>query len=78
MTEPDVQGNEREGSGKKAPAVLILAPIIFLLLWSSGFAYVKMGLAYSGPITYLTLRFGLGNIDNSPIFFLNHGSRVII
>lgn len=59
MTEPDVQGNEREGSGKKAPAVLILVPIIFLLLWSSGFAYVKMGLAYSGPITYLTLRFGL-------------------
>jgi drug/metabolite transporter (DMT)-like permease len=36
-----------------------VAPVIFLLLWSSGFATAKVGLAHSGPLTFLTLRYAL-------------------
>ncbi len=36
-----------------------LAPAIFLLLWSAGFSFVKMGLAYAPPMTFLMLRYVL-------------------
>lgn len=36
-----------------------MAPVIFLLLWSSGFAMAKAGLAHSGPLTFLALRYAL-------------------
>ena len=35
------------------------APAIFLLFWSGGFAAGKVGLAYTGPLTFLTLRYAL-------------------
>jgi drug/metabolite transporter (DMT)-like permease len=34
-----------------------LAPVIFVLLWSTGFVASKYGLPYAEPFTYLTLRF---------------------
>jgi drug/metabolite transporter (DMT)-like permease len=40
-----------------APRWLGLAPAVFLLLWSSGFAFVKMGLAHAEPMTFLALRY---------------------
>ena len=45
----------REGT----PRWLRLAPAIFLLLWSAGFSFVKIGLAYAEPITFLLLRYVL-------------------
>ncbi|MGB3288995.1 MAG: DMT family transporter [Burkholderiaceae bacterium] len=33
------------------------APTLFLLLWSFGFVFLKMGLAYSDPLTFLALRY---------------------
>lgn len=39
--------------------VLKLAPIIFLLFWSGGFAMGKIGLGYTGPMTFLSLRYGV-------------------
>jgi drug/metabolite transporter (DMT)-like permease len=47
------------GGGTKArkPLWLLLAPAIFLVLWSAGFAVAKVGLLYTQPITLLTLRY---------------------
>jgi drug/metabolite transporter (DMT)-like permease len=36
-----------------------LAPVFFVLLWSSGFIGAKYGLPYAGPATFLALRFAL-------------------
>jgi drug/metabolite transporter (DMT)-like permease len=36
-----------------------LAPVLFVLLWSSGFIGAKYGLPYAGPATFLALRFAL-------------------
>ena len=33
------------------------APIAFLVLWSSGFVFLKVGLTYSDPLTFLALRY---------------------
>jgi drug/metabolite transporter (DMT)-like permease len=35
----------------------LLAPIVFVLLWSTGFIGAKLGLPYAGPLTFLLLRF---------------------
>ncbi len=37
----------------------LLAPVVFLILWSSGFICIKIGLAYTAPLTFLALRYGL-------------------
>lgn len=33
------------------------APIVFLVLWSSGFVFLKLGLHYADPLTFLALRY---------------------
>lgn len=43
----------------KRPLWLTLAPAIFLLLWSAGFAIAKVGLLHAAPITLLALRYVL-------------------
>lgn len=40
-----------------APAWLKAAPILFLLLWSGGFAIAKIGLEHAPPMTFLALRY---------------------
>jgi drug/metabolite transporter (DMT)-like permease len=34
-------------------------PLLFIVLWSSGYVAGKLGLPHTGPLTLLTLRFGL-------------------
>jgi drug/metabolite transporter (DMT)-like permease len=41
------------------PIWLRLAPVIFLLLWSGGYAVAKVGLGYAAPMVILALRFAL-------------------
>lgn len=41
------------------PLWLVLAPAVFLLLWSAGFAVAKLGLKHAPPITLLALRYSL-------------------
>lgn len=41
------------------PAWLQAAPALFLLLWSSGFVVLKVGLAYADPLTFLALRYAI-------------------
>lgn len=40
------------------PLWLVLAPFIFLFLWSVGYSIAKIGLQYTDPMTLLALRFG--------------------
>ncbi len=39
------------------PLWLILAPIIFLVLWSGGFSVAKLGLLHAEPLSFLVLRY---------------------
>jgi len=39
------------------PRWLRAAPALFLLLWSSGFVFLKLGLRYADPLTFLALRY---------------------
>jgi drug/metabolite transporter (DMT)-like permease len=47
------------GIPEASPLLLKAAPAIFLLFWSGGFAAGKVGLAYTGPLTFLTVRYVL-------------------
>jgi drug/metabolite transporter (DMT)-like permease len=42
-----------------SPLLLKVAPAIFLLFWSGGFAAGKVGVAYTGPLTFLAVRYAL-------------------
>lgn len=37
-------------------AAIFAAPGLFVLLWSSGFVFAKLGLAYAEPLTFLSVR----------------------
>jgi drug/metabolite transporter (DMT)-like permease len=39
-----------------SPLWLRAAPVIFLLIWSSSFVFLKLGLRYTDPLTFLALR----------------------
>ncbi len=41
----------------KKPLWLVLAPVIFLLLWSGGFSVAKFGLMHAEPMSFLALRY---------------------
>ena len=41
----------------RKPLWLLLAPAIFLLLWSGGFSVAKLGLAHAEPLSFLALRY---------------------
>lgn len=41
------------------PRLLLVAPLLFLILWSGGFVVAKSGLAYAEPMTFLALRYAL-------------------
>lgn len=40
-----------------APVWLKAAPVLFLLLWSGGFGFAKIGLEHAPPMTFLALRY---------------------
>ena len=42
-----------------SPLLLKVAPAIFLLFWSGGFATGKIGVTYTGPMTFLAVRYAL-------------------
>lgn len=41
----------------RKPLWLILAPVIFLLLWSGGFSVAKLGIIHADPLSFLALRY---------------------
>jgi drug/metabolite transporter (DMT)-like permease len=59
------------------PASLIFwraAPFIFLLFWSGGYSFAKLGLAHIEPLTMLALRYGLAALALAP-FLARRGTR---
>jgi drug/metabolite transporter (DMT)-like permease len=51
-----------------------VAPFIFLIFWSGGYTFAKLGLAHIEPMTMLTLRYGLAAVALTP-FLLRSGTR---
>jgi drug/metabolite transporter (DMT)-like permease len=49
------------------PLWLILAPAIFLVLWSGGFSIAKLGIKHAEPLTFLALRYALVLIILTPL-----------
>jgi drug/metabolite transporter (DMT)-like permease len=43
------------------------APLIFLVLWSGGYAAAKVGLPYTGPMTLLALRYAIALVLLAPV-----------
>lgn len=41
------------------PLWLLLAPAIFLVLWSGGFSIAKLGIRHAEPLTFLALRYAV-------------------
>ena len=39
------------------PAWLLVAPVIFLLLWSGGFSVAKLGISHAEPLSFLSVRY---------------------
>lgn len=50
------------------PVWLLLAPVIFLLLWSGGYVVAKVSILYAQPLTILTLRFALAVVVMAALF----------
>lgn len=53
-----------------APLWLKVAPGIFLLLWSGGFPVGKVGIGYAGPMTFLSIRYGLVLLVLTPLLIV--------
>lgn len=49
------------------PLWLLIAPVVFVLLWSGGYAAAKIGLAHAEPFTFLSLRYILAFVLLLPI-----------
>ncbi len=56
--------------GLAGPLLPKLAPGVFLLLWSAGFIFGKIGVQYAQPLTLLTARYGLVLLILAPLFLL--------
>ncbi|MCP1335939.1 DMT family transporter [Futiania mangrovi] len=47
-------------SGRRDGILVALSPIVFVLLWSTGFIGARYAMPHAEPMTFLTLRFVLG------------------
>lgn len=52
------------------PFWLVLAPVIFLCLWSGGYVVAKFGIRHADPLTLLAIRFGLVVILMGAVFWI--------
>lgn len=60
----------KSANEKCSPFWSLVAPALFILLWSGGFTALKAGLAYAEPITYLALRYGVVLAVLVPLFLI--------
>jgi drug/metabolite transporter (DMT)-like permease len=60
----------KAGNEKCSPFWALVAPAMFILLWSGGFTALKSGLAFAEPITYLALRYGVVLAVLVPLFLV--------
>lgn len=47
--------------------LVLAAPVIFLVLWSSGYSVAKLGLQHAPPFTLLALRYGIVMVILTPL-----------
>jgi drug/metabolite transporter (DMT)-like permease len=52
------------------PLWLRTAPYAFLLLWSGGYGFVKLGLPHTEPMTFLALRYAVVLVLLAPVFLV--------
>ena len=52
------------------PAWLLIAPVIFLLLWSGGYVVAKVAILYAAPLTILAVRFALAVLVMAVLFVI--------
>lgn len=52
------------------PWAISLAPFLFLLLWSGGYTFAKVGLKYAEPMTFLALRYACVLLLMWPLFLI--------
>lgn len=52
------------------PIWLIAAPSFFLLFWSAGFVFAKLGLAHAEPLTFLAVRFAIVTAAMGAVFLM--------
>ena len=64
---PPIPASKSSGENS-SPFWSLMAPAIFILLWSGGFTALRAGLAYAEPLTYLALRYGLVLLVLVPLF----------
>ena len=55
---------------KPIPTIGQFAPVLFVLMWSTGFVGARMGAPYSEPMTFLALRFAMVLVILVPISVL--------
>lgn len=70
MPPTDVPTRREASWMEHALAVDIGIPAVFLLLWSTGFSVVKIGLRYADPLTFLALRYACVIVILLPVRFL--------
>lgn len=51
--------DEAAKAANRSTLLLRAAPVIFLFFWSGGFAAGKVGITYTGPMTFLAVRYTL-------------------
>lgn len=56
---PPAPSTAARGAPEGSPLLVAIAPAIFLLFWSGGYAAGKVGLGFTGPFTLLAVRYGL-------------------
>ena len=47
-----------------------LAPVIFLMLWSGGYATAKLGLQHAEPMSFLALRYACVLVLMWPVYLI--------
>ncbi|MDR0810144.1 MAG: DMT family transporter [Gemmobacter sp.] len=59
------------GNTDRSPLFWLAAPYVFVLLWSGGYAFAKMGLAHVEPMSMLALRYALAVLVLIPVALLH-------
>ncbi|MFK7942401.1 MAG: DMT family transporter [Paracoccaceae bacterium] len=62
--------NPSRQTGATRPLWLILAPAIFLLLWSGGYVVAKVAIAYAEPLTVLVVRYTMVVVAMAALFLI--------
>ncbi|MDX2158332.1 MAG: DMT family transporter [Hyphomicrobiaceae bacterium] len=71
MSDPATASGRRPGSALPNRTMLALAPVLFVLLWSSGFVAAALAVPFAEPCTFLFLRFGIVVAVAGPLALLS-------